>query len=222
MCPCEWACVHSGEMRGTHARCAGRRCDDEGVGIHVSVRVGMRLREWACVCASGHPCVRTSGHPCVRASGHPCVHMSGHPCVRASGHPCVCASGHVSMQVRWEGVTIMKGWESVWGDKTYLCGEMQVGTDAMRVRGNASMWVGQGGTHVGTCRPAAGGNPWMWVGCVLSMVGVNTVRCCYIIFSPKFRPYRMDPELIMWPRADQGAGYEGRMDRGEKRVCRVW
>jgi len=65
-------------MRGTHARCVGRRCDDhEGVGIHV-------------------------------------------------------------------------------GDKTYLCGEMQVGTDAMRVRGNASMWVGQGGIHVRMCR-------WAWM-----------------------------------------------------------
>src|SRR5882672_34841 len=132
MCPCEWACVRSGEMRGTHSRCAGRRCDDEGVGIHVSVRVGI------------HVSVRVGIHVSVRVGMCLCEWA------------CVCASGHVSVQVRWEGVTIMKGWESVWGDKTYLCGEMQVGTDAMRVRGNASMWVGQGGIHVRTCR-------WEWM-----------------------------------------------------------
>ena len=43
MCLCEWACARAGEMRGTHARCVGRRCDDEGVGIHVSVRVGIHV-----------------------------------------------------------------------------------------------------------------------------------------------------------------------------------
>src|SRR5882672_2401384 len=96
----------------------------------------MCLCEWACVCASGHVSVRVGMCLCEWA--------------------CVCASGHVSVRVRWECVTIMKGWESVWGDKTYLCGEMQVGTDAIRVRGNASMWVGQGGIHVRTCR-------WAWM-----------------------------------------------------------
>src|SRR5882672_11487797 len=124
--------------------------------------------------------------------------------------PCKWACVHASEMGRCDN-------QSMWGDKTYLCGEMQVGTDAMRVRGihvggsrwnpcenvqvgmdvmsargHMAMQVGQGGIHAGTCRPAAGGNPWMWVGCMLSMVGVNTVRCCYMIFPPKFQPYSMD------------------------------
>src|SRR5882672_1730241 len=93
---------------------------------------GVMMRGWASMC------------PCEWASMCPCKWV------------CVCASGNVSVQVRWEGVKIMKGWASMWGDKTYLCGEMQVGTDAMRVRGNASMWVGQGGIHVRMCR-------WAWM-----------------------------------------------------------
>src|SRR6266850_911838 len=117
---------------------------------------GVMMRGWASMClcewASMCPCEWASMCPCEWASMCPCEWESMCLCEWA----CVCASGHVSVQVRWEGVTIMKGWESVWGDKTYLCGEMQVGTDAMRVRGNASMWVGQGGIHVRMCR-------WAWM-----------------------------------------------------------
>src|SRR5467141_4768816 len=206
MCLWEWACV-----------CASG---------HVSVRVGMCLCEWACVCASGNVSMRVGQWACVRASGHPCVHAS--EMGRCDNHEgvgiCVGgqdisgwgnAGGHRCNE--GEGECIHVG-----GSRWHPCENVQVGMDVMSARGHMAMQVGQGGTHSGTCRPEAGGNPWMWMGCMLSMVGVNTVRCCYIIFPPKFRPYSMDPELIMWPRADQGAGYEGRMDRGEKRVCRVW
>src|SRR5467141_553016 len=160
MCLCEWSCVRaSGHVSVRVGMCL---CEWACVCAsgHVSVRVGMCLCEWACVCASGHVSVRVGmclcEWACVCASGHVSVRVGMCPCEWASGHVSVRVGIHVSMRVRWEGVKIMKGWESVWGDKTYLCGEMQVGTDAMRVRGNASMWVGQGGIHVRTCR-------WAWM-----------------------------------------------------------
>jgi len=206
MCPCKWASM----------------CLYEWASMCPCKWASMCLCEWACVCASGQVSVRVGmclcEWACVRASemgrcdNHEGVgiHVGGQDISvwgNAGGHRCN----------EGEGECIHVG-----GSRWHPCENVQVGMDVMSARGHMAMQVGQGGTHAGTCRPAAGGNPWMWVGCVLSMVGVNTVRCCYIIFPPKFRPYSMDPELIMWPRADQGAGYEGRMDRGEKRVCRVW
>src|SRR5882672_884501 len=74
MCPCGWACVHSGEMRGTHARCVGRRCDDEGVGIHVSVRVGI------------HVSVRVGIHVSVQVGIHVAMQVGIHVSVRVGIH----------------------------------------------------------------------------------------------------------------------------------------
>src|SRR5882672_5092612 len=130
------------------------------VGIHVSVRVGMCPCEWACVHASEMG--RCDNHEGVG------IHVGGQDISvwgNAGGHRCN----------EGEGECIHVG-----GSRWHPCENMQVGMDVMSTRGHMAMQVGQGGTHAGTCRPAAGGNPWMWVGCVLSMVGVNTVRCCYI------------------------------------------
>src|SRR5882672_7033456 len=123
MCPCEWACVRSGEMRGTHARCAGRRCDDEGVGIHVSVRVGI------------HVSIRVGIHVSVRVGIHVSVRVGMCLCEWA----CVCASGHVSVQV---GMCLCK-WACVHASEMGRCDNhegvgIRVGGQDISVWGNAS------------------------------------------------------------------------------------
>src|SRR5882672_3196699 len=222
MCPCKWASMCPCKWASMCPCKWASMCPCKWASMCPCKWASMCLCEWACVCASGQVSVRVGmclcEWACVRASemgrcdNHEGVgiHVGGQDISvwgNAGGHRCN----------EGEGECIHVG-----GSRWHPCENMQVGMDVMSARGHMAMQVRQGGTHAGTCRPAAGGNPWMWVGCMLSMVGVNMVRCCYIIFPPKFRPYSMDPELIMWPRADQGAGYEGRMDRGEKRVCRVW
>src|SRR5882672_3814838 len=119
---------------------------------------GVMMRGWASMCL----CEWASMCPCKWESMCLCEWA----CVRAS---------EMGRCDNHEGVGIHVG-----GSRWNPCENVQVGMDVMSARGHMAMQVGQGGIHAGICRPAAGGNPWMWVGCMLSMVGVNTVRCCYI------------------------------------------
>src|SRR5882672_10374010 len=189
MCPYEWASMCPYEWASMCPYEWASMCPYEWASMCPYEWASMCPYEWASMC----PCKWASMCPYEWASMCPCKWASmclcEWPCVRAS---------EMGRCDNHEGVGIRVGGQdiSVWGNASghrcnqgegecihvggsrwHPCENVQVGMDVMSARGHMAMQVGQGSTHAGTCRPAAGGNPWMWVGCVLSMVGVNTVRC---------------------------------------------